>query len=384
MKSPFLLLALVGSLLLSGTRILSAQEEAVAVQAHSSTPDTLRIVFLGDIMMHRAQLRAALRPGADSLRSDSYDLASYFRHIQPYLEAADIAVANLECPIGVAPYTGYPGFSAPEALAIAAQEAGIDVLLNANNHICDKRSRGLNHTHRLLDSLGIHHTGSFRNKEAQLAQSPLILDCKGQRIALVNFTYGTNGIPIPSPWVVNTLDRNEVLADLHRAQQKDADWIIALPHWGEEYRLQPNAVQTEWQEFLYDQGVRIIVGSHPHVVQPVQTDWDGYRRERITWFSLGNAISNMSIENARTGFLAEVCLVRDPLGRLQIAKHRTVWLWCSRAGGFEKNYTILPVEDFKNRRNDFCNPADYDRMMQEYRRLKTYFEQQQSIVYETR
>ena len=154
-------------------------------------------------------------------------------------------------------------------------------------------------------------------------------------------------------------------------------------HWGIEYERRANSEQRRLRELLRREGVDIIIGSHPHVVQPVQTDWDGYRRERITWFSLGNAISNMSIENARTGFLAEVCLVRDPLGRLQIAKHRTVWLWCSRAGGFEKNYTILPVEDFKNRRNDFCNPADYDRMMQ-YRRLKTYFEQQQSIVYETR
>lgn len=375
-KLPASFLAWVWILLLAPT--------SLPVQAQGCASDTVHLVFLGDLMMHRAQLRAALKPGADSLVSESYDLSSYFRHIQPYLDEADLAVANLECPIGPTPYSGYPSFSAPATLAIEAKKAGIDVLLNANNHICDKGRRGLENTHRLLDSLNILHTGSFRDAGERDSNNPLILEQNGQRIALVNFTYGTNGIRVPTPWVVNRMDQTCVLEDLTRAQEQGADWIIALPHWGDEYHLLPNTAQYDWQQFLYEHGVRIIVGTHPHVVQPVQRDWDGYRRERLTWFSLGNAISNMSIENSRIGFLAEVQLVRDRLRRLQIAAHRTVWLWCSRAGGFEKNYTILPVEDYRNRRNEFCNPADYDRMMSEYHRLKAYFEKQQSIEYESR
>lgn len=336
--------------------------------------DTLRLVFLGDIMAHQAQLQAARLPGKDSLSAQAYDFSSYFRHIQPFLEQADYAIANLECTLEALPYTGYPSFSAPATLLQAAQASGIDVFLSANNHIVDKGRRGLEQTYKTLQKVQALNTGFYPDSTDYLQHDPLMLEGKGQRIALINFTYGTNGIAIPSPWIVNKMDRASVSKSIERARQQHADWIIALPHWGLEYQLTPHSSQAEWTEFLQQQGVRIIVGTHPHVIQPLISSWDGYGRELLTWYSLGNAISNMSAPHTRIGFLVEVSLTRDALGRHIIADYQTIWLWCSRAGGYEKNYTILPIESFLGKRNEFCNPADYDRMLKEYNTLKQYFE----------
>lgn len=338
--------------------------------------DTVRIAFLGDIMMHQAQLDAARIPGADPALSSSYDFSSYFRNIHPLLDKADLVVANLECTLESVPYSGYPCFSAPASLLLQAQKNGIDLFLCANNHIVDKGRKGLENTVHTFEQHQAAFTGCYRDSSDLLARDPYIIERKGQRLAFINFTYGTNGIPLPSPWIINRLDSSSITGSLQRAKAQQADWIIALPHWGEEYRLTPSGAQEQWACWLHKQGVRIIIGSHPHVVQPLQESHDGYGRQQLCWYSLGNAISNMSQENTRTGFLVEIALTRDLLGRLVIADYRTTWLWCSRAGGYEKGYTILPIEDFLGKRATFLNPADYDRMVQEYKRIKPIIEEQ--------
>lgn len=357
------------------TILLSALTLFQPVRSAAGTSDTVSLLFLGDLMMHRAQLEAARIPGRDTLRSGSYRFDSYFTHLRGLTDSADFVVANLECTLEALPYSGYPSFSAPRSFAEEARRSGIDLFLLANNHICDKGRRGLAATADALDSLRALRTGCFRDSLDEARNNPFLCTVGGHRIAFINFTYGTNGIPVPSPWIVPRTDTAQVRRSIRKAREAEADLIIALPHWGDEYRTEPSRTQLFWQQFLYSLGVDAIVGTHPHVVQPVEreTAEDGLLR-RVTFFSLGNTVSNMSARNTRTGMMAELRIVRDAQGRSRIAAARGIWTWCSRAGRYGDGYTVLPVSVTEDRRSEFRNPADYDLMMNEYKRLKSIVE----------
>lgn len=326
--------------------------------------DTLSVLFIGDVMQHKEQLRSALIPGSDTLVSTSYDYSSYFRHVQEYIDAADFTVANMEFCLGGPPYTGYPAFSAPESLAEAAAEAGIDLFLCANNHICDRGRRGLASTIGKYRDIGIPTTGVYSDSSMAEASDPYIAQIGGIRVAFVNFTYGTNGIRIPEPFIVNTMDKDKVLGRLERAKALNADVIIALPHWGQEYSLKPDMTQREWARFLLDNGADVVIGSHPHVIQPV---------EFPTVYSLGNFISNMSLRNTELGLMYRLEILVTTYGIL-VMGGEAIPVWSSRAGGYEEKYTVLPILEFKDRKDEFKNPYNYHKMMDTYERLKPLFE----------
>ena len=241
-------------------------------------------------MQHKAQLDAARRPDG------TYDYSGCFTQVTPEIEAADIAVCNFETTLGGAPYSGYPQFCSPDAYALAISDAGFDIFLTANNHCMDRRNRGLVRTLDVLDSLGIGHLGTYRNQAERDSLYPYMLERNGIRIALLNYTYDTNGIPVEPPCIVNYIDTTQIKADVIRARQLKADCIIACMHWGTEYRTKPDDSQLEMEEWLYAHGTDHIIGGHPHVVQPVRTqpDYSGRASEHLTVWSLGNYISNMS------------------------------------------------------------------------------------------
>ena len=286
--------------------------------------DTLSILFMGDVMQHRQQLHSALIPGTDSTLSSSYDYSSYFAHVQHFIDEADFTVANMEFCLGGPPYTGYPSFSAPEALAEEAAEAGIDLFLCANNHICDKGRRGLVSSLEKYGKIGVPVTGVYRDSLDEQKHNPYIAELGGVRVAFINFTYGTNGIRVPEPFIVNMMDKEKVREAFVRAREMEADIIIALPHWGQEYTTVPDSRQREWAEFLLECGADAVIGSHPHVIQPV---------EFPVAYSMGNFISNMSLRN-----------------------------------------TELPVREFLNRKEEFRSSYNYGKMKDTYNRLKTLFE----------
>lgn len=359
--------------LLPGLLLCLALYLPARLSARSS--DTVTLLFLGDLMMHRAQLESARIPGRDTLQSASYRFDGYFTHLRGLTDSADFVVANLECTLEALPYSGYPAFSAPRSFAEEARRSGIDLFLLANNHICDKGRRGLAATADALDSIRALRTGCFRDSLDEARNNPFLHTVGGHRIAFINFTYGTNGIPVPPPWIVPGTDTAQVRRSVRRAREAEADLIIALPHWGDEYRTEPSGTQRFWQEYLYRLGVDAIVGTHPHVVQPVERDTSGDGRlRRVTFFSLGNAVSNMSARNTRTGLMAELRIVRDADGKSRIAAARGIWTWCSRAGRYGEGYTVLPIAAMEGRRGEFRNPADYDLMMNEYKRLKSIVE----------
>lgn len=298
----------------------------------------LNILFGGDLMQHQSQIDAA-RCG-----NGRYSYSMCFDYIRAEVSEADIAIANLETTIGRGNYSGYPAFCAPDSFLYAAKGAGFDVLLFANNHCLDRGGRGALHTLAMMDSLGIQHCGVYRDSVDRERRVPLMIEKKGIRLAILNYTYGTNGIPVPPPLIVNFIDKEVITADIKRARERQADAIIACIHWGDEYvSLPPKRVQ-ELTDWLLEQGVDHIIGGHPHVLQPMEIRHDtvAIRRNAVV-YSLGNLISGMYARGCDGGALAKITMYRFGelvyLGALEYAL-----TWVARPGrDGVRNFTILPA-----------------------------------------
>ena len=339
-------------------RFFSDQYQIPFPKAFLNAPDTVSMVIIGDVMMHAKQLVRDHHP--------------FMERIAPALREADWAVANMEFPLGGEPYAGYPAFSTPDYYAwYAGDDCGIDVFLTGNNHVLDRGSRGLKRTldvyEKIRDSLGVLQTGAGRNQQELDETYPLILSRRGIRVALVNFTYGTNTGPDTDWPKVNRMHKEEISAAIRSAREQGADFVIALPHWGTEYQLLHDANQASWARWLVSQGVDAIVGSHPHVIQDT-THIQGVP----VIYSLGNAISNMSIINSRLGLAATIRFTRDPMtGEKRMLEPELRFLWCTLPERLlPDSYASLFVKEWANRRDDWLTPSDFDNMMETYRRVK--------------
>jgi len=341
---------------------------ATAFMAQARQPDTLRIVFIGDVMSHGPQVTAAFQQGGDPANPADYDYSSYFQYVRPWFQQADLVVANMEFPVGVLPYSGYPFFSAPPSLPDEARRNRVAVFLTANNHLCDRGLAGLDSTYALYSRMGVPFTGFYRSEGEEYENDPLILDIRGHRIALANFTYGTNGMPVPPPYRINLLDSTHVREVLARGRTRGAEFLIALPHWGEEYQLKPNASQRNWASLFFREGADVIVGSHTHVVQPVETLEDGHP---VAW-SLGNFVSNQPFPYSQIGMLLTLTLVCGENG-IRIAEMCPTYLWCSRKQMLETNYTVIPLREWIGRRDEWLDKSEYDKMLREWTDLQQKF-----------
>lgn len=271
-----------------------------------SAQQRITLLFVGDLMQHQAQIDAA------RTSNGKFDYSPYFSLVKKQISQADIAIANLEVTLGGKPYSGYPAFSAPDEYLFAIKDAGFDILLTANNHCLDRGKRGLERTISMLDSLSIPYIGTYQNSSKRKQHYPLFIRKKGFCIAFLNYTYGTNGIEVTPPNIVNYIDRDIILQDIRSAQAKQPDAIIACMHWGEEYKLLPSQEQRELACWLLEQGVTHIIGSHPHVIQPMELRLHG-NQQHVIVYSLGNFISNMSAPNTDGGLIFTMQLEKYPL-----------------------------------------------------------------------
>ena len=278
-------------------------------------PQHLRLLFTGDAMCHTPQITSARSKG------DSIDFRPSFAGVKRHFDEADIAIVNLETTVSSdSQYSGYPCFASPAEYVDALAWLGTDVVVLANNHCCDKGVEGIRSTIGRLDSLGIAHTGLFLNEEDYRRNTILRFERNGIRLSLLNYTYGTNGIPTPKGCIVNRIDTVQIKSDLQLASN-GADCVVAYIHWGIEYQQQPSSAQRKLAQFLHRNGVDIIVGSHPHVVQPyTATD------RQITIYSLGNFVSNQRKRYTDGGLLAEIEIERgaDSICRYSL---RTIPTW---------------------------------------------------------
>lgn len=288
-------------------------------------PRTARLLFAGDVMQHLPQVLAARRTDG------TYDYTSVFESVAPYFAAADLVAVNLETTLTAsANYAGYPCFRSPLSLAEALAGAGVDVCALANNHCCDGGAQGIRTTLAELDRHGIRHTGVFADSLSLRRDHPLILEAGGIRFALLNYTYSTNGIPVPAGFAVRTIDTAAMRRDLASARAA-ADCTVVLIHWGDEYRRQPSDVQRRLAAFLRRSGADLVVGSHPHVVQPYTADSAG-----AVFYSLGNFVSNQRRRYCDGGLMARATVVLRADGSLRFAAD-AVPVWVMLPG-----YRILP------------------------------------------
>lgn len=310
----------------------------------------IEIVFAGDAMQHQAQIDAALQ------KDGSYNYDDCFSCIEPYIKNADYAVVNLETPLGGKPYKGYPCFSAPDSYASALANAGFDLFLTANNHSLDKRDKGVVRTIDELDRQKIAHVGSYRNKNERDSVLPLIKNIGGINIAFLNYTYGTNGIKIQKDVVVDYIDTTLIKTDIQKARNKGARLITVAIHWGNEYQLLPHHSQKKLANFLIDQGVDMIIGSHPHVIQPMEFRYsEKHKKNILLVYSLGNFISNMKTQDTRGGALVKVKIKRDMLRNvtLESADYRLVFTIPATG---KSNFHLIPAENCENPQwKDKCN-----------------------------
>lgn len=301
-------------------------------------PCEAELLFVGDAMAHGPQLRAALQPDG------TYDFTPCFDALRTEISGADYAVVNLETPVSGGNYSGYPMFNAPDSYVDALRDAGFDLFLTANNHTLDRGDAGLKKTIHLLDSLGLDHLGTYVNATERSRRLPMIAEVKGYRVGMLNYTYGTNGLKAKADVVVDYIDRDVIAQDVKALRNAGAEIIITNMHWGEEYHLQPVASEKSMADYLTSLGVDVIMGSHPHVVQPVET-----RTNPITGtpvqviYSLGNFISNQQDTNSRGGLMVKLRLRRHG-GKVTVSAPECSLFYCSHPTGTQRNYKLLRVD----------------------------------------
>ena len=310
---------------------VSAEEPAQVPEEPEEPPEPDPIVatltVAGDVMNHNTQISDAY-----DAATDSYDYSHVFQYVKPWLEAADYAVANLETTLpGGGDYTGYPNFGAPDALAYDLKEAGFELLSTANTHPRDKGMDAVYRTLDVLDAAGLAHVGTARSQEERDRNNAVVADVGGIQVAFLSYTYGLNGYSVPEDqsYAVNlfnldytttlsTPDEDLLAADLAAARELGADLIAVIIHWGIEYRDTPTDYQRSMAEFLVANGADLILGGHPHVIEPYETitatGWDGQEREGFVCYSLGNFISAQNKEHTDVTALLQLELTKDETG----------------------------------------------------------------------
>lgn len=320
------------------------------------TTHRLQFLFVGDVMQHGGQIQ-----GAYNAKKDAYDYRDCFQFVKPLIAAADISIANLEVTHAGKPYKGYPQFSAPPELSEALVDAGFDVILDANNHACDGGSKGVTKTLDVLDQLGVKHTGTFRSKAERDKNYPLMLDKNGLKVAVLNYTYGTNGLSVAPPLIINYIDSAVMKADFAKAKTLDADIIVCTLHWGTEYQSLPNGYQKDWEAFCYRQGATMVIGGHPHVLQPVEAKTVA-GQQRLTAWSLGNFVSNQR-DRYKDGGMILTATVERQHGQTVFTdvQHMFTWVF-PRQEAVVKPYYILPDFDYNKSRPGFLDSASLKQM----------------------
>lgn len=342
---------------------------AGGLQAQESPELRLKLLFVGDIMGHDSQIESA-KVVPDSL----YDYEPCFQYVEPYLEDADLAVGNLEVTLpGKPPYKGYPQFRSPEDLALAVRFSGFDMLVTANNHSNDSGSDGVINTIQVLDKYDFYHTGTFQNQAERDAYYPLIVYRGSFKLVFLNYTYGTNGLNTRPPSVVNLIDEEQIETDMAVARAMQADAIIVVMHWGAEYQRNENSEQRDLAQKLFKWGADLVIGAHPHVVQPIKEQLikqaDGSEKKVVVAYSLGNFISGQRQEHTDGGMMFSVELAKDMnQNRTWIADHSysLVWRYIEEEKGGKKTFRALPIRDFEGENPPFALPDNARKAMLQY------------------
>lgn len=338
-----------------------------SVVSSEQIPETYAtVISTGDIMVHSTQLAGA------KTSSGEYDFSAFFKEASPYFKAADLAVANLEVTFGgteSGQYSGYPVFNTPDTLADAIKDSGLNFLVTANNHAYDTGLFGLKRTAQVLKQKGIDFIGT---RETTDALNYAVKEINGIKLGIANFTYETSGqvagrkylngaiIAEEANDLINSFSYDRIdefyqdSADMISKMKSDgADYIVFYMHWGNEYKLSPDTWQKTIAQKLSNLGVNMIIGSHPHVIEPVELirSEDG-ESTTVCIYSVGNCVSNQRQEimdscpsgHTEDGVLFSFTLKKDKDG-VTLNSLDLIPTWVNKyKGGSGYQYTIYPLE----------------------------------------
>lgn len=324
-----------------GQRAGAGSQDNDTTTQQREAPHTLTLLFAGDMMQHSPQYNRALRAGGGK----RYDYTEVFQYVTDEISKADIAVANFEATTAGGKPTSYPRFNAPDDFLTACRDAGFDILLTANNHCCDTGAEGLKRTIEMCDANNTPHVGTYTSQEERDKKYPYLIEHNGLCVALLCYTYGTNGLHAGRGQIVNLIDTATIHRDIMRARAKQPDCIIAAMHWGIEYAFTPCKEQRELAAWLLSNGVDHIIGSHPHVVQPVEVRQGTDGRKHLVAYSLGNYISNMNKDGNDTGMMLRMTLTKygnAPGAELTDCRYALTWVSRPAVSG-RSNYRIYPA-----------------------------------------
>ena len=341
-------------------------------------------------MCHSPQLKAAYEESCKCYRFDPV-----FAPVRKYLENAHITIANLETtlPNKARLYRGYPRFGSPDALARALYRSGINMLSLANNHSLDNGAMGLLRTLKTVRKIGFYSLGTYSSREDWQRRRVLIIRKKGLKLAFLNYTKDTNGIPTPKGLRVNIMRKKEIAADLKLAHELKPDAIIALYHFGDEYRLWPSSRQISYTRHAFRHGADVVLGSHPHVLQPYKIirlkDIYGRRRKRLVAYSLGNFVSSQRWRYVNGGMIFYFDLIkkrrRDRGGNKILfggIHYEPIWTHVEYKKG-KRKYHVLPIKEYlkKDKKTEpILSARSYRDMLQFYRDTKERLKQSQNSV----
>ena len=396
------IIALSAFIITSISKAVNNKDDVISSSNSESTnkepeviPDSFATVLsLGDIMVHQPQLEGAKT-------TDGYDFSDFFKEVSPYFKDADLTVGNLELTFGgtqSGKYRGYPAFNTPDELADNIKESGINMLMTANNHSYDTGFFGLKRTAQVLGEKGLEYTGTKATPEEP---TYLVKEVNGIKIGIANFTYETQGsdpnrkylnggaIASEANPYINTFSYprlekfyKEAEEIINGMKQDGAEYISFYMHWGEEYQLTANTWQKSIAQKLSNMGVNMIIGGHPHVVQPIELiHSEDSTNTTICIYSLGNAVSNQRrelISSARKGHTEDGVMFSYTLkksgkdGTVSLEKIKVIptWVYKYQSGGYK--YTIYPIEDLNSATAKYPNLAS--KLTESYNRTKAILE----------
>lgn len=343
--------------------LLHLKNDSIQIISNDSIIEqTMSLLFIGDIMGHGPQIRSAY-----NYKTKTYNYDTVFYYLKDVMSEPDFTIANLEVTLAGPVYKGYPQFSSPDALAEAGKRAGIDVFVTANNHCVDRRLQGLERTIDVLDTLHVLHTGTFKNMEARDTTNLIILEKDSIKVGLLNYTYGTNGIAIPKPTIVNLLDTAIMHNDILLAKKDSAlDKLIIVLHFGKEYQSYPNKFQKNLVANLFSFGADIIIGSHPHVIQKMvylPANDSTNVKETFVAYSLGNFVSNQRKIKTDGGVMVRLVLKKEKgLTFIDKSNYILTWVYKKQRTSSLYDYFILPASEYEDKKSFFKSPAGFTKM----------------------
>ena len=333
----------IAALLLTMVFFLSAcgkEEQTYTAAAGKPVPvvKTVKMAVVGDIMVHDYQYNEAYDPA-----TGEYNFMHNFQDVKKYFAGNDLVIGNLELTFGGPdrPYASFPCFNTPDSFLDAVKDAGFTLLTTANNHSMDTGKAGLIRTLDKLDAYGIEHFGTYRSQEER--DQIFYKDVNGIRFAFLSYTYGTNGIPVPDPYLVNLIEGDTMTSDIREAR-KHADVVVVMPHMGNEYESYPRDIFVDWADMMFEAGADIVLASHPHVLQKMEyrkVDHGNGVHDGFIIYSLGNFISSQTTPPRNASIILHLTVEQVGDAAPNVAEVSFVPIWTQFRNASDENEFVV-------------------------------------------